>query len=253
MHCLRNSVYPEPVKEDEFSAISTLLFVNAVPVQLVIFPRSSVFVPFFEVGIVRMSPMVQRAIDERGCAEHTVPIFFAVPNFSDVATSVVICQYAFGHSVVNLRICSSTTQCVAIIGNSIFGENKIIMKYNIRTTRTRTRTRTICNVMNTLHTFVSNVDETLDAQDEYAATTRMSHMYAFILICVIAMIVLVITIRNLSSDTVTTGGYVICCIILTLFVISVGLYLFNLFGAFPVEETAIKGGDSGPVIRIHYV
>jgi hypothetical protein len=105
--------------------------------------------------------------------------------------------------------------------------------------------------MNTLHTFVSNVDETLDAQDEYACIPlRMSHMYAFILTCVIAMIVLVITIRNLSSDTVTTGGYVICCIILILFVISVGLYLFS---AFPVEETAIKGGDSGPVIRIHYV
>lgn len=110
--------------------------------------------------------------------------------------------------------------------------------------------------MNMVHTFASNVDETLSAQDEYAATTRMSHMYAFILICAIALVVLVITLRNLSSDTVTTGGYIICCIILILFVISVGMYLFNLFGAipFPVEDSAVKGGDdSGPVIRIHYV
>jgi hypothetical protein len=110
--------------------------------------------------------------------------------------------------------------------------------------------------MNMVHTFASNVDETLSAQDEYTATTRMSHMYAFILICVIALIVLVITLRNLSSDTVTTGGYIICCIILILFVISVGMYLFNLFGAipFPFEEPAVKGGDdTGPVIRIHYV
>lgn len=110
--------------------------------------------------------------------------------------------------------------------------------------------------MNMVHTFASNVDETLSAQDEYTATTRMSHMYAFILICVIALVVLVITLRNLSSDTVTTGGYIICCIILILFVISVGMYLFNLFGAipFPFEEPAVKGGDdTGPVIRIHYV
>lgn len=110
--------------------------------------------------------------------------------------------------------------------------------------------------MNMVHTFASNVDETLSAQDEYAATTRMSHMYAFILICVIALVVLVITLRNLASDTVTTGGYIICCIILILFVISVGMYLFNLFGgAIPFSaEPAVKGGDdSGPVIRIHYV
>jgi heme A synthase len=111
--------------------------------------------------------------------------------------------------------------------------------------------------MNMVHTFASNVDETLSAQDEYTATTRMSHMYAFILICVIALVVLVITLRNLASDTVTTGGCIICCIILILFVISVGMYLFNLFGggAIPFSaEPAVKGGDdSGPVIRIHYV
>jgi hypothetical protein len=53
--------------------------------------------PFFEMGVVRMSPMVQRAIDERGCAQHAVSVFFPVSNFSNVATSVVVCQYAFGH------------------------------------------------------------------------------------------------------------------------------------------------------------
>ena len=111
--------------------------------------------------------------------------------------------------------------------------------------------------MSIVHTFASNVDDTLFAQDEYTATTRMSRMYEFILIFIIAMVVLVITIRNLSSDAVTTGGYIICCIILILFIISVGMYLFNLFGAipFPVEEEpAVKGDSSGgPVIRIHYV
>jgi len=97
MSCLWNSIYPEPVKQDELFAIPALLFVNAVPVQLVVYPISNVFMPFFEMGVVRMNPMVQRAIDERVCAQHAVSVFFPVPNFSDVATSVVVCQYAFGH------------------------------------------------------------------------------------------------------------------------------------------------------------
>ena len=100
MRCLWNSIYPEPVKQDEHFAIPALLSVNTVPVQLVVYPISSVFMPFFEVGVVRMSPGVHRAVDERGCAQHAVSIFFPIPNFSDVATSVVVCQYAFGHFVV---------------------------------------------------------------------------------------------------------------------------------------------------------
>jgi hypothetical protein len=100
MRCLWNSIYPDPVKQDEHFAIPALLFVNAVPIQLVVFPISNVFVPFFEVGVVRMSPMVQRAVDECGCAQHAVSVFFPVPNFSDVAISVVVCQYALGHFVV---------------------------------------------------------------------------------------------------------------------------------------------------------
>jgi len=97
MRCLWNSIYPEPVKQDEHFAIPALLFVNAVPVQLVVYPISNVFMPFFEVGVFRMSSSVQRAVDERRCAQHAVSIFFPVPNFSDVATFVVVCQYAFGH------------------------------------------------------------------------------------------------------------------------------------------------------------
>ena len=93
------------------------------------------------------------------------------------------------------------------------------------------------------------IDETLNAQNEYSGYTRQSYMYEFILLLIISIIILVITIRNLTSDTVTTGGYVVCWIILVVFAIAVVMYLTKLIGGAAVPSF----GNSGPVVRIHYV
>ena len=110
--------------------------------------------------------------------------------------------------------------------------------------------------LNVVHNFKSNVDDTLNAQDQYATYVRRSYMYEFILIFFIAIIVLVITIRNLASDTATTAGYVFCWIILIAFVIAVIVYLVGLIGAIklpPLPSSSNNDHSSGPVIRIHYV
>lgn len=109
--------------------------------------------------------------------------------------------------------------------------------------------------LNVVQNFKSNVDDTLNAQYEYMTTVRRSYMYEFIIICVIAIIVLVITIRNLTSDTVTTAGYVFCWIILILFVIAVIVYVVQVLGAIKLPPLPSLNQDhsSGPVIRIHYV
>ena len=119
----------------------------------------------------------------------------------------------------------------------------------------------------------TNLTSTLDGRNETTVYVKRSYMYEFIILCVISVIVLTITIRNLTSDTVTAGGYTICCIILILFVISVVMYVGNLFGTQPLSGPmnplisgassgassggAISGGaigsNEGPVIRIHYV
>jgi cell division protein FtsW (lipid II flippase) len=104
----------------------------------------------------------------------------------------------------------------------------------------------------------SNYASTLDGRNEHTVYVRRSYMYEFIILFVISVIVLTITIRNLTSDTVTTGGYVICCIILILFVISAVMYAGNLFGGpfnSPISPAApvSSGLNEGPVIRIRYV
>ena len=105
----------------------------------------------------------------------------------------------------------------------------------------------------TAYTFENNIDDTLNAQDEYMVYTRRSYMYEFILLFIIAIIVLVITIQNLTSDTVTPAGYVICWIILIMFVIAVIMYVTDLIGGIPLPDYSDTRSHSGPVIRIHYV
>jgi heme/copper-type cytochrome/quinol oxidase subunit 4 len=105
-------------------------------------------------------------------------------------------------------------------------------------------------------TFNINIDETLDGQNEFTIHTRRSYMYEFILLFIIAIVVLVITISNLTSDTVTTAGYIICCIILVGFAIAVIMYLTNLMGSFGYgygHGYSEHDDHSGPVVRIHYV
>lgn len=99
----------------------------------------------------------------------------------------------------------------------------------------------------------TNLDAILDGQEEYATYVRRSYMYEFIMLFILAIIVLVITIRNLASDTVTMGGYIICCIILALFLIAVIMYIIKLIGSVPPADYPANGSDSGPVIRIHYI
>lgn len=105
--------------------------------------------------------------------------------------------------------------------------------------------------LNIVHNFKSDVDDTLNAQDEYATYVRRSYMYEFILIVIIAIIVLVITIRNMTSDTVTTAGYAFCWIILMGFVIALVIYMVDLTQG--GGSKMVNSGSSGPVIRIHYV
>jgi hypothetical protein len=78
------------------------------------------------------------------------------------------------------------------------------------------------------------------------------------MLMIIAFIVLVIIIRNLTSETVTDGGYAICWIILILFMITVVSYFGYLFGiglppALQPLQLQQQSGSEGPVIRIHYV
>ena len=112
------------------------------------------------------------------------------------------------------------------------------------------------NPLNIVTNFKSNVDDTLNAQYEYMTNVRRSYMYEFILIFIIAVIVLVITIRNLTSDTATTAGYVFCWIILIMLVIAVIMYVGQLIGAIKLPSSSSSydhSNSSGPVIRIHYV
>ena len=110
----------------------------------------------------------------------------------------------------------------------------------------------------------SAYSSTLNARNENTVYVTRSYMYEFIILCVISVIILTIIIRNLTSDTVTSGGYTICCIILILFIISVVMYIGNLVGSQPFSSSMspmstmspISTGsrsNEGPVIRIHYV
>jgi hypothetical protein len=73
---------------------------------------------------------------------------------------------------------------------------------------------------------------------------RRSYMYEFIILFMIAIIVLGITIRNLTSDTVTSGGYIISWIIIIMFVVAVVIYVANSFGSYPLYG---NGGTSSGV------
>lgn len=110
------------------------------------------------------------------------------------------------------------------------------------------------NQLDIVTNFKSNIDDTLNAQYEYMTNVRRSYMYEFILIFIIAVIVLIITIGNLTSDTATTAGYVFCWIILIMFVIAVIMYIAELIGAIHLPSPSLNNDhSSGPVIRIHYV
>ena len=101
---------------------------------------------------------------------------------------------------------------------------------------------------------MNNYEATLDGQNETMIYVRRSYMYEFIILSIISIIVLSITIRNLASDSVTTGGYIICWIILILFIIAVVMYIVNLCGLSPLYPSlANNGSNGGPVIRIHYM
>lgn len=97
-----------------------------------------------------------------------------------------------------------------------------------------------------------NTNQTLIAQNEYAIKMRMSNMYEFVFLFFIALLVLVITVRNLTSETTTTAGYVVCWIILVIFFISIIVYIMHR-----IQTTSYPwqtgGSGFGPVIRIHYV
>ena len=79
---------------------------------------------------------------------------------------------------------------------------------------------------------------TLNGQNETMIYVRRSYMYEFIILFIIAIIVLGITIRNLTSDTVTTGGSIICWIIIIVFVIAVIIYVTQIFGSYPGGGTS---------------
>jgi glucan phosphoethanolaminetransferase (alkaline phosphatase superfamily) len=104
--------------------------------------------------------------------------------------------------------------------------------------------------------------DTLNGQNEHTVYVKRSYMYELILLMIIAFIVLVIIIRNLTSDTVTDGGYAICWVILIFFMITVVSYFGYLFGIGlppalqPLQQPLQQqqpSGSEGPVIRIHYV
>ena len=100
--------------------------------------------------------------------------------------------------------------------------------------------------------------DTLNAQYEYSAQIRRSYMYEFILIFIVAMIVLVITIKNLTSDTATTAGQIIGWVILIWFVVAVVAYVVGWIDSINLPSISSSvgsgsGSGSGPTIRIHYV
>lgn len=117
------------------------------------------------------------------------------------------------------------------------------------------------NMNMNMNRFNPTYGSTLDGRNENMVYVRRSYMYEFIILFVISVIVLTITIRNLTSDTVTAGGYTICCIILILFVISLVMYVSNLFSSQSFSNPInyinpirpISGSNEGPVIRIHYM
>lgn len=102
--------------------------------------------------------------------------------------------------------------------------------------------------------FITNYDDTLTAQYEYSTQILRSHMYEFALLFIISAFVLVITIKNMTSDSATTAGQVICWIILIWFVVAVVIYLARWIDGMklPALESG-SGSGSGPIIRIHYV
>jgi FtsH-binding integral membrane protein len=108
---------------------------------------------------------------------------------------------------------------------------------------------------NLVHDFNTeyNTNQTLVAQNEYAIKMRMSNMYEFIFLFFIALIVLVITIRNLTSETTTTAGYLVCCIILVIFFVALIMYIMQRIQLTSYPWQGEWGSGFGPVIRIHYV
>lgn len=107
---------------------------------------------------------------------------------------------------------------------------------------------------NLVHSFESeyNDSETLAAQNEYSILMRRSSMYEFIFLFIIALVVLIITIRNLASDTTTTAGYVIACIILLIFFVAIIMYVMQGVGMISYSGRGHRSG-ARPIIRIHYV
>jgi hypothetical protein len=106
---------------------------------------------------------------------------------------------------------------------------------------------------------------TLDGQITHMTQVRRSYMYEFIMLFIISAIVLSITVRNMTSSTVTTLGYIICCIILVLFVSAVIMYVVHFLGLnkdawasmlAPHDDpiaNSIPNSGGGPVIRIQFV
>jgi len=108
---------------------------------------------------------------------------------------------------------------------------------------------------NLVHTYESEyTDETLTAQNEFSILMRRSNMYEFIFLFIIALIVLIITMRNLASDTTTTAGYVVCWIILIVFFVAIIMYVMQRIRNTSYPWSGGRAGSSaGPIIRIHYV
>jgi hypothetical protein len=100
-------------------------------------------------------------------------------------------------------------------------------------------------------------DATLDGRLYHMTYMRRSYMYEFIMLFIISVIVLSITLRNMASPTVTTAGYIICCLILVLFIISVIVYIVKFMGLknpfAGLEPSEPPRTSGGPVIRIHFV
>jgi hypothetical protein len=102
--------------------------------------------------------------------------------------------------------------------------------------------------------FISNFEDTLLGQYEYSSKMRRSYMYEFILLFITAAFVLVITVRNLTSDMTTPAGQVLCWVILIWFVVAVVIFLARWIDSLGLPSIAPSVGlNAGPVIRIHYI